>query len=81
MLYAKPAHLKQRLRTETTLGAIPVHHTTSEIPAIGSQLEAVRVETQADPVLSQLKHQIFQGRSDARKNIPEIIYPVWNYQD
>ena len=35
--------------------AIPVHHITSDILAVESQLERVRVETQGDPELSQLK--------------------------
>ena len=61
------------------LGVIPVLHITSEIPATRSQLEAVRVEIQADPVLSQLKHQIFQGWPDARGGISDNMYPFWNY--
>ena len=60
---------------------IPVHNITSEIPATESHLEAVRVVTQADPLLSQHKHQVFQGWSDARRNILESIYPFWNYWD
>ena len=62
-------------------GVIQVHHITSEIPDTGSFLEAVRVSTQADQVLSQLKHQIFQGWQDARSGIPDNIYPFWNYWD
>ena len=40
---------------------IPVYDITPDIPATGSPLEAVRVTTQADPLLSKLKNQIFQG--------------------
>ena len=53
----------------------------SEIPSSVSQLEIVRLATQADPILSQLKHQIFQGWPDTRRGISEIIIPFWNYQD
>ena len=38
---------------------IPVHMIMSEVSAMESQLERVRMAMQADPVLSQLKHQIF----------------------
>ena len=37
--------------------------------------------THADPVLSQLKNQIFQGWPDVRRSVLEIIYPFWNYGD
>ena len=37
------------------------------------------VAMQADPVLSQLKHHIFQGSPDAR-SIPESILQFWNYR-
>ena len=61
------------------LDAIPVHHIISEVSATEFQLEIVRVAMQTDPVLSQLKHQIFQGWPDAR-NILESIHPFWNYR-
>ena len=41
--------------------AILVHCVTSEVSAMESQLERVRVAMQVDPVLSQLQHQIFHG--------------------
>ena len=34
-----------------------------------------------NPILSQLKHQIFQGWQDARRGIPESIHPFWYYRD
>ena len=43
-----------------------------EIPATESWLKKIRLAMQADPILSQLKHQIFQGWSDVRRNIPHI---------
>ena len=61
-------------------GVIPVHHITSEINTTGSQLEAISVAKQADSVLNQPKHQIFQGWPDSRRCIPESIYQLWNYQ-
>ena len=36
---------------------------------------------QADPVLSQLKYQIFQGLPDPRRSIPGSIHTFWNYRD
>ena len=41
--------------------AIPIHHITSKVSATEFQLERLRLAMQVDPVLSQLKHQIFQG--------------------
>ena len=60
---------------------IPVHHIMSEVSAMEFQLGRVRVVTQADPILSQLKHQIFQGWQDVRRSVPESIYPFGNYRD
>ena len=60
---------------------IPVHHITSEVSAIESQLERVRVVTHADPVLSQLKHQIFQGWPYVQRHFLESIHLFWNYRD
>ena len=61
--------------------AIPVHHIASEIPATESWLERIRVATQADPILSQLKHQISQEWPYVRRGIPDSIHPFWNYRD
>ena len=36
--------------------------------------------TEADPVLSQLKHQKFLGLPDLR-SVPETIHPFWDYRD
>ena len=63
------------------MDVIPVHHITSDISATGCELETVRVATQADPARSQLKHQIFQGRPEDRKGIPESICLFWKYCD
>ena len=38
-----------------------------EVPTTETQLERIRMAMQADPILSQLKHQIVQGWPDARK--------------
>ena len=57
-----------------------VHHIMLEVSATEILLERVRVETQADPVLSHLNYQIFQGWPDAR-SIPESIHTFWNYRD
>ena len=64
-----------------SFGIISVEHITSEIPTKGSLLHTVRMATQAEPVLSQLRHQIFQGWPDVRRGILETIYPFWNYND
>ena len=61
--------------------AIPVHHIMSEIPATQSLLERLIVVMQVDPIFSQLKQQIFQGRPDARRSIPESIQPFQNFRD
>ena len=61
--------------------AIPEHHITSKVSVMASQLERVRVATQADPGLSQLKHQIFQGWPDVRRSVLESIHPFWNQRD
>ena len=73
-------------------GTILVHHTTSEILATVSQLEAVRLETQADQVLSQLNAR-FSGMArywegHLRKHLPILDLPGWgviwrqvNHQD
>ena len=60
---------------------IPVHYITSEVSATESQLERVRLTMEAAPLLSQLKHQIFQGWPDSRRSIPESIHPFWTYRD
>ena len=59
---------------------IPVHHITPEVSATEFQWERVRMSMQADPVLSQLQHQIFMGWPDVR-SIPENINPLWNYRN
>ena len=53
------SQLDPESKDKENFSVIIVHHITSDIPAIGSQLAALRVATQANPVLSQLKHQIF----------------------
>ena len=61
--------------------AIPVHHIMSEVSAMESHLERVRVAMHADPVFSKIKHQIFHGWPDARRSISKSIFPFWNYID
>ena len=58
-----------------------VHHIIPEIPDLGFRLKAAWVASQADPVLSQLKSQIFQGWPEVRRGIKESLYPFWIYQD
>ena len=60
---------------------LPVHDITSEVSAMESKLGTVRVATQADPVLNQLKQQLFQRWPDARRSVPESIHQFWSYRD
>ena len=60
---------------------MPVHHITSEVSATEPQLDRMRVAIQADPVLSQPKHQIFQGWPDVGRCVPERFNTFLNYRD
>ena len=73
--------MKPEAADKVEFDTIPVHPITSEVLTKDSQLERVRVATQADQVPSQLKQQIFQGWPDERRSIPESIHPFWNYRD
>ena len=53
----------------------------SEVSAMESWLERMRVAIQADPVLSKLKKQIFWGWAYVRRSVLESIHPFWNYRD
>ena len=69
---AESAHWKQNQQIKTT-DATLVHYITSEIPAAELWLERIRMVMQADPILKQLKHQIFQEWPDAGRSIPDNI--------
>ena len=75
----KVSPLKPEPAQKTTL--MQSQFITSEVLATQSQLEKVRLTMQADPILSQLKYQVFQEWPDARRSLPESIHPFWNYKD
>ena len=59
---------------------IPVpHHVTS--PSNGIPVRDNEGVTQADPILSQQKHQIFQGWPNVKRTVAERIHPFLNYRD
>ena len=63
------------------LDIIPVHHISLNLNASEVRLERVRIATQADVILSQLKHQIFQGWPETRRGVTEALYPYWTFRE
>ena len=58
-----------------------VHTVMSSLPISDQRMQEIKIQTELDPQMDQLKQVILKGWPEMRQHCPEQLKEFWNFRD